>query len=395
MGSKINFADKVLSRIDRLDRESVQGYLTILTREKKKAEFVFDRINEGIVLLTEEGIVTFANRQAFLWFGFHRFLKARSRLEDLTEEAAIKKFIHECLKHPSEVADQEFRILSPREMVLRIHWVPFEVDDEKGILFRIENLTQDRAASDEEARVQRIESLIRLTAGVAHEIGNPLNAIRIHIELLKQEVGAMAKAQRKGLLKLIDVLGAETRRLDQIVRSFLRATREPPLRFRIESLNEILEEAVDFLRPELKKRKVHPRVTLDGTLTSFLLDRDRLRQAFINLIKNSMEAMPHGGEIAISTALRDKLCFVRFADQGQGIAESDLPHIFEAYYTTKEEGSGLGLTQVYQAVREHAGRIDVKSLPRKGSVFTLILPVRKERLSLPQPRLNKKEETEA
>jgi len=98
-----------------------------------------------------------------------------------------------------------------------------------------------------------------------------------------------------------------------------------------------------------------------------------------------VEAMPKGGELRISTTFREKLCLIRFEDEGEGIDEEDLPHIFEPYYTTKEEGSGLGLSQVYEAIREHGGRIDVKSRLGKGTVFTLALPVRQERLSLPQP----------
>jgi len=221
---------------------------------------------------------------------------------------------------------------------------------------------------------------------VAHEIGNPLNAIQIHIGLLKDEISKLTKVRQNEFRRLTEVIASETRRLDQIVRSFLRATRRPPLRFRLESLNDILEEAVDFLRPEMTKRKTRPKITLDKKLPPFLLDRDRLHQTFINLIKNGMEAMPKGGTLNISTSLREKLCLVRFEDEGKGIEEQDLPHIFESYYTTKEEGSGLGLTQVYQTVREHGGRIDVKSTPEKGSIFTLVLPVRQERLSLPQPR---------
>ena len=386
MASKVNFLDKVLARIDRLDRESVQGYVSGLVRERKEIEQILDQVNEGILLLDHEGIVKLASRRAFLWLGFQRFFKGRSHIEELVEEPLVKRFILDRLKRPEEPVSDEFQVLLPREMSLRIHWTPLEVEDELEILLRIEDLTLERNRNEEEARHRSIEGLVRLAAGVAHEIGNPLNSIQIHISLLKDEVANLAKTQQREFRKLIDVIASETRRLDQIVRSFLRATRRPPLRFRLESLNEVLEEAVRFLRLEMEKDKIHPRVSLDKTLPPFLLDRDRLRQAFINLIKNGMEAMPKGGTLRISTASREKLCLVRYEDEGKGIDGKDLPHIFEAYYTTKEEGSGLGLAQVYQAVREHGGRIDVKSMPGRGSVFTLVLPVRQERLSLPQPR---------
>lgn len=386
MGSKVNFIDKVLARIDRLDRENIQTYVTGFVREKKETEQMLDHMGEGILLLNREGVVRYANRNAFLWLGFSRLMKGRSRIEDLVKEPPLRHFILNRLRRAHHQATEEFQVLTPREMDLRLHWIPIEADEEKLVIIRIENLSQTKGSFEEDARLQRIESLIRLAAGVAHEIGNPLNSIQIHIELLKQEVAQLAKSKQASLYKLIDVLRSETTRLDQIVRSFLHATRNPPLRFRVETINEIIEEAVEFLRYEIEKNNILVKLKLDREMPRFLLDRNRLYQVFINLIKNGMDAMPTGGELTISTSVKDKLCLVQIQDRGEGIEPKDLPHIFEAYYTTKQEGSGLGLTQVYQAIHEHGGRIDVKSEPGHGSVFSLILPIRKEQLSLPQPR---------
>lgn len=386
MSPKVDFIDKVLARIDRLDRASVQTYVESLVRERKQIEEALDRVNEGVLLLDQGGIVKFANRRAFLWLGFERFFKDRTPIADLVEEPLVKRFILDRLKQPREAASDEFEVLVPREMSLKVHWTPLEADNAKDILLRIENTTDEKNRTRDEAQAQRIEGLIRLAAGVAHELGNPLNSIQIHLELLRREMTKFPKAKQGTFNKEIEVIDTETKRLDQMVRSFLRATRRPPVRFRKESLNGLLEESVDFLHPEMQKGKVRPRLTLAKNLPAFLLDRDRLRETFLNVLKNAMEAMPQGGEVRISTTFKEKLCFVRFEDEGEGIDEKHLPHIFEAYYTTKSEGSGLGLAQVYQAVREHGGRIDVKSQLGRGSIFTLILPIRLERLPLPQPK---------
>lgn len=391
MASKIEFIDRVLARIDRLDRQSIQGYLTGLVQQQKKLERILDEINEGVLVLNSEGIVKLANRQAFLWWGFQRLFKNRSRVDELASDPIVKDFLQECLKRPFEASTAKIHVLSPREMFLGFLWLPFEFENEKEIILRIENLTDEKKLQDEETRIQQVEGLLRLAAGVAHEIGNPLNSIQIHTDLLKEETEKLPKTKQETMITHINVIASETRRLDQIVRSFLKATRQPSLRFRMENLNDILEEVVNFLRPELDRHKVRVKLTLDEDLPSFLFDRDRLHEAFMNLIKNAMEAMPKGGALILSTERKERLYILRIADQGIGINEKDLPHIFEAYYTTKPNGFGLGLAQVFQAVREHGGRIDVKSKLGKGSVFTLYLPIRHERLSLPQPKITKKE----
>jgi signal transduction histidine kinase len=386
LGSKVRLLDKVLSRIGRLDRDSVQGYVEGLVRQRQEAEEILDQIDEGILLVERSGLVRYANRRAFLSLGFQRFYKDRSQAADLAGDPAIREFLRERLSHPERRVTEEFQVLEPRELSLRIHWIPLEVEGEAEALVRIEDITQERSRNDDDARVKRIEGLIRLAGGVAHEIGNPLNSIQIHLELLKRECEKLPQGKQGRLKKLIDVITAETRRLDDITRSFLKATRRPPLRFRKESVNAVLRGAVDLMRPELAKNGVRARVTTDEGLSPFLIDPERLRQALINLVKNAVEAMPKGGELRISTKGKERVCLIRFEDQGVGIDENDLPHIFEAYYTTKNEGSGLGLAQVYETVREHGGRIDVKSERGKGTVFTIALPVREEKLSLPQPK---------
>ena len=142
-----------------------------------------------------------------------------------------------------------------------------------------------------------------------------------------------------------------------------------------------------LLAPELKTAKVKMRLNLDRPIPAFLMDEERLQQVFVNLIKNAIAAMPRGGTLTCHSTFKDKLCFIQISDTGVGIPEEQLPQIFDAYYTTREEGSGLGLMIVQQIIQEHGGRIEVASRMGKGTTFTVILPMRKERLGL--PNLNK------
>lgn len=385
MAQKVNFNDKVLSRIDRLNRESLEALLGRLSHERGQFEETLNQINEGVVLLDAQGKMLWVNRRAALWLSLKEDARESSSILKLVNEPSIQRFLSDRLKMPRLAASEVIDVLTPREMSLRLHWGPLDLSNMKCTLLRLDDISAEKGREEEGNRTQRTEALTRLAAGVAHEIGNPLNSIQIHLELLRQEINSLSEKKGRSLLKTIDVIRTETKRLDQIVRAFLKTARRPALRFKRDFLNEILNEALEILRPEMNRHRIHCVFRQDKNLPEFLMDRDRLEQAFINLIKNAIEAMPRGGALRVTTGFRERVCFVSFEDRGKGIEAEHLPRIFEPYYTTKPEGSGLGLSQVDQTVREHGGRVELESKPGRGSIFRLLLPIRLERLSLPEP----------
>jgi signal transduction histidine kinase len=235
----------------------------------------------------------------------------------------------------------------------------------------------------ETAMLSRMESLVRLAGGIAHEIGNPLNAITIHLELLKKRLAGLPDSKRKEIADSLCDIQDETRRLDRIIRNFLKATRKPPLRFRLDDLNEVVSDALAFLKPELDVAKILVKFSKDKGLPEFLMDRERLYYAFMNLIKNALESMPRGGTLKIGLTHKQHCVIVTITDTGCGIAEKDLARIFDIYYTTKPEGSGLGLMMVFDAIAEHGGKIEVASKLNKGTGFKVLLPIREPQLQLP------------
>src|SRR3989338_586641 len=207
----------------------------------------------------------------------------------------------------------------------------------------------------------------------------------IHVNLLEKSIEKLPLTQKRKVNESLKVLKDETARLDRIIRNFLKATRRKPLRFELNQINELLAKTVDFLKPELKAAKIRVIEELDRQIQPFLLDPERIHQVFVNIIKNAVHAMPKGGTLRIQTEVKDKLCLIRFQDTGVGIPAETMSKIFDAYYTTREEGTGLGLMIVHQIIREHGGRIEVASKPNAGTAFTVILPIRKEKLGLPAP----------
>ncbi len=376
------FVHKLLKRLDRVDRQTLQDNLRNLAEEQELYEEILDQLEEGVLLISEDLKLVFANNSAVHSLGIPD-AESEPRLSEALADANLFAALKLRLPKLTEKHLEDFTVLQPREKKFRVTIQPVQSSGRKFYLVLMLDRSAQADARFSEDNLSRIQAMVSLAAGIAHEIGNPLNAIGIHLGLLRKEIQALPAAKRKTMEKTVAVLNSETGRLDKIVKNFLKAARRPPLTVRPDNLNAVVSEVLSFLQPELLKHRIRVRFRDDEDLPAFLMDRGRLYQVVFNLIKNSMEAMPNGGDLSVNVNHRHRVAVLTVKDNGQGIAEADLPHIFEAYYTTKDEGSGLGLMTVYAAVREHGGRIEVASKPGKGTTFTIFLPVRQPKLQLP------------
>ena len=232
---------------------------------------------------------------------------------------------------------------------------------------------------------RKLAALGRLSAGVAHEVKNPLNAMMIHLELLRQQVApARASASKVAVaeppmnrgeaIEHVDVIANEIRRLDEVVQGFLKFTRPEDLKLQPLALRALFDEVVPIVRPEADRAGVQLVVDCDGA-PDVNGDPGMLRQAFLNLALNACQAMPQGGTLRIHCeSAKGHRVAIAFTDTGVGIAPADLQRIFDLYFTTKEKGSGIGLSMVYRTVQMHDGEIEVQSTPGSGTTFRLLLP---------------------
>ena len=216
----------------------------------------------------------------------------------------------------------------------------------------LRDITESRRSTQQTIESERLNALTLLAAGVAHEIGNPLNSLHIHLQLMERKVRELKGKQKAELQESIDVAQSEISRLDSIVTQFLRAIRPSKPELRPENINAIIEETLRFLAPEIKDRDIVVEEELRPDLPLIELDRDQMKQAFYNVIKNSFEAMKRRGILRIRTDMDATHVLVSFTDTGGGISAENLSRIFEPYFTTKSSGSGLGLLIVRRIVRE-------------------------------------------
>jgi signal transduction histidine kinase len=254
--------------------------------------------------------------------------------------------------------------------------------EQVGHVMILRDITKSRRTAQQTIESERLNALTLLAAGVAHEIGNPLNSLHIHLQLMERSVQKLHGEAKAELQQSIDIARSEVNRLDSIVTQFLRAIRPSRPQLRPESLNTIIEEAVRFFTPEIQDRDIVVEQELRSDLPLLQLDRDQMKQAFYNVIKNSLEATKRHGTLHIRTDMDDTNVIVSFVDTGSGLSAGNLSRVFEPYFTTKPTGTGLGLLIVRRIVREHGGELSIESNEGEGLTLTIRLPYIERRIRM-------------
>lgn len=381
--------DKILGRIDDLDSVNLGILVQRLARERKMQETVFNTIKDGILVIDTDGVVQYANAAAQTLIGLKENDIGVTRLWKMVPDLArsMDDDAVNGMKATAPVLAREVELSYPELRVVRLYMVPFDAQvaqqDSGGYVIVLSDVTEEKVSLEERIESERIDSIVRLAAGVAHELGNPLNSLTIHLQLIERKLKKLA--DEKGVEKLsesLQVCQGEVERLDGIISHFLEAVRPQKPELSELDLVALVEEVLQVQEAELSNRKLEVDVEVSGELPAVLGDRGQIKQVFFNLIKNAMEAMLPGGQLRVIARCDDEFIYVQFVDTGSGISEKELPKVFQAYYTTKKEGHGLGMMIVERIIREHGGHVNIESRKDVGTAITLQFPQKHRRARL-------------
>ena len=381
--SNNRFEKRLMERLDRLDPNMLQGHLQGLIQEKGFLEDVFNTIHEAVIVVDDSLDICYFNRASQTLLG----------LNEMASGEYIGKYLKQLnwvdlLKGGENgdrwwgVSRREMEVFYPEHRYLDFTIMPVMSDggaSRKGrrpyatLIFN--DNTETMQANERQVETQKVKAITQLAAGVAHELGNPLNSLGIHLQLLKRALRKLPEGDmQENAMKHIDVAVQEVGRLDCIVKNFLDAVRPKPPKMEPLDLEKLLKDALEFMRTEIENKKISVEARVPVGIPMLLGDADQLTQAAYNLIKNAIQAMSEGGRLMIDVVVDDVHVHVRFADTGPGISETDLQRLMEPYYTTKSSGTGLGLLIVDRIVRAHGGELSIESRVGEGAAFTISLP---------------------
>jgi PAS domain S-box-containing protein len=371
------FIERALKKLSKLDNEQIHDLVYSLASENERIEVVLDSLADGIVVADEEHNVILVNKAAERLIPFTSSDYYERAMWDAIGDDDISAFVRTVLENQESVMDREFTLDHlGKDRILSCSVLPLVRDGHiQGNILHVEDVTERR---NREARLRRAENLASLTtlaAGVAHEIKNPLGSIGIHIQLVEKALKEPEKMDSDKVQSYLAVVNEEVERLNKIVVDFLFAVRPMNVNLEERAMNSVVREVLEFVGHELQQAGIEIESLLAEDLPNLELDEKYLKQAIMNIVKNAMSAMPEGGTLRVATQRRGDQVELQISDTGVGMSEEVQQKIFEPYFTTRDYGSGIGLTLVYKVVKEHNADVTVRSQPEKGSTFTITFPV--------------------
>lgn len=382
-----DFVGKASEKLKKLSDEEVERIFSNMHEQINVYDSILESLSSGIIVVDKNWKIIRNNKavKRLIPFSYH-YHEKNDVLWNLIDNEEISSFIKKTATSNLFNAAEDFSIASENSVLfIMISILPLvKKSDIAGSIILVRDITAKRQQEILLHRMDSLQSLTNLAASVAHEIKNPLGAISIHIQLLQKSIKKCR--QKDGLLpnekfmeNYLDVVNEEIDSLNRIVMDFLFAVRPVKVQLILSNPDEIIEKTMEFFRPELEQNNILLSIQLCKE-TRLLIDDKLLREVIVNLVQNAKSAVlsrvdENGSRIIVKSFIKNENYILTIADNGSGMDHDTCEHIFEPYWTTKSNGTGLGLTTVYKIVNEFHGEISVTSELNRGTVFTVSIPI--------------------
>ncbi|HUK46339.1 MAG TPA: ATP-binding protein, partial [Terriglobales bacterium] len=350
----------------------------IFSALKSNVDQIMSSLQDGLMLFTRDSRVVLVSAAIETFLGrSRRELLGRTANEIFSPESALGSATLDAFRLHHNISQREFETSNGRRVQVSLDFI-HQQGTQIGALLTMRDTESVRRIEDEIELSRRISASGRVTRGVAHEVKNPINAIVLHLQLLRNKLQQIDPDTTRH----VDIIDSEIHRLDRVVQILVDFTRPRDLHLEETDLRSTLEEVALLASPDAEQHGVSLISDVPPEPVSVKVDADFIKQAILNVVLNGVQSMPNGGTLSIAAKKDEDTVIIEVHDQGTGIPASLQEKIFELYFTTKKSGSGIGLAQTYQIMQWHYGSVDFESEEGKGTTFRLRLPLAETRLSL-------------
>ncbi|SEP76867.1 PAS domain S-box-containing protein [Treponema bryantii] len=389
-----SYVKRVKQKAEKLSKEQVLSLLEDVVDENENLFSVLESLSTGLLIIDDDYRLLRYNTIAESWLPFSERLEdilgTENAIWEYVEDEDVSNFLRNCMEKNTTNCSEDFSTVTSGGSVrfLTVTISPLITEGElNGKVILVRDITEKKNQDILLHRMENLANLTNLAAGMAHEIKNPLGAISIHIQLIQK---ALAKAREnddklpapKFVEDHIDIVNEEIEHLNKLVMDFLLAVRPVKAQLQLKEPDKLVENLVSFFKPEFNREGIEVIFKSSESGKRILLDEKLFRDVIMNISQNSLAAIKSkyigdriGAKFCISNSVRENKFIITIADNGCGMSEETLAKIFEPYYTTKANGTGLGMTMVYKIIKEFSGEIIVDSKEGEGTAFTITFPI--------------------
>jgi signal transduction histidine kinase len=365
---------RVSDKIERIGRR-MRNVEEVFSALKENLDSIMSNLQDGILLFTADGRAALVSDSVERFLGLPRTRLFGGSVNSIfTLETKLGRLVRDAFENGHSLDQEEVETDTGRRVQVSLDFV---VDQDSapgaslGALLTLHDLESVRELESELELSRRLAAIGRLTAGVGHEVKNPINAIVVHLELLRNKLsGPDARAMRH-----LEIIESEIQRLDRVVQTLVDFSRPVELQLKEQDLRRIVSGVLMLASAELETHNVRVSSHMPERALITKVDADLIKQAILNVVLNGAQAMSQGGELHVTLREEGRMAAIEIADSGSGIPEDIRAKIFDLYFTTRKDGSGIGLAMTYRIMQLHNGSIDVQSEQNIGSTFTLKLPL--------------------